>query len=146
LKYFLGIFTLSILFLSACQPQIKTETIIHVRIQTELGDIDIDLFADQAPITVDNFLNNMDAGVYNNGYFYRAARPDNQPAGAENPLSVIQGGNLEHSINRPQIAHETTVISGLDHQVGTLSMARFAPGTASSEFFISMGDNRILDY
>ena len=51
----------------------------HVRIETELGNIEVELDAQHAPITVSNFLRYVDAGHYSNGTFFRTVKPDNQP-------------------------------------------------------------------
>jgi len=63
-------------------------------------------------------------------------------------IGVIQGGLLreDHPDMLPPIPHETTRETGLKHLDGTISMARDAPGTASSEFFICVGDQPELDY
>ena len=130
-------------FPSGCAETREHE--VHVRIKTDMGDIDVALFPDRAPLTVQNFLANVDAGFYEGAAFYRAARPGNQP-NDERPMVLIQGGDIERGEARPTVAHETTEMSGLSHHIGTISMARFAPGTASTEFFISLGDNTRLDY
>ena len=118
------------------------EPVIPVIIATELGVIEAELYPDRAPITVANFLDNIDAGLYQAGHFYRALNKTSGPLG---PLALIQGGKALTSEGRPPIAHETTTVSGLSHTEGVLSMARLAPGTASSEFFICNGNNTGLD-
>ena len=121
-----------------------------VFISTELGDIIIELYADKAPITTANFLHYVDSEKFNElACFYRVVRPDNQP---NNPIKieVIQGGFATDSlIEKHQlqpIKHETTKETGVLHLNGTISMARLEPGTASSEFFICIGDQPQLDY
>lgn len=118
-----------------------------VLIQTELGDIQIELYPAQAPITVANFLRYVDEGRYQGATFYRAVRPDNQ---AQSPvrIEVVQGGlgMDEHPAKLPPIPHETTAVTGLKHLDGTLSMARLEPGSASSEFFICVGEQPELDF
>lgn len=68
-------------------------------------------------------------------------RPNNQPDN-DVKIDVIQGGLRNDSSvgNLTPIAHETTEATGLKHLDGTLSMARSEPGSASSEFFICIGD------
>ena len=63
-------------------------------------------------------------------------------------IEVIQGGlGFQESENRlPPIRHETTAETGIMHRDGAFSMARSAPGTASSEFFICIGDQPALDF
>jgi peptidyl-prolyl cis-trans isomerase A (cyclophilin A) len=74
---------------------------------------------------------------------------DNQP-GKTVKIEVIQGGLYSDSviekIQFPPIRHETTRETGLLHKDGVLSMARMEPGTASSEFFICVGDLPELDF
>ena len=121
-----------------------------VRISTEIGDITIEVYSDKAPITSANFLAYVDSGKYDNkSCFYRTVRMDNQP---NNPvkIEVIQGGFYEDSLIEkyqfPVIKHETTKETGVLHKDGTISMARGPVGTASSEFFICIGDQPELDF
>lgn len=119
-----------------------------VFISTEAGDIIIEIYADKAPITSANFLTLVGTGTFDEkACFYRVVRPDNQP---NNPvkIEVIQGGLVVDSlidIFQP-IAHETTAQTGVIHTDGTISMARSEPGTASTEFFICIGDQPELDF
>jgi len=82
--------------------------------------------------------------LYKGATFYRSVGPanDNNPA----TISVIQGGLGDLLSPLPPITHETTARSGLHHTDGVISMARDAPGSASSEFFICLGDNPALDF
>jgi peptidyl-prolyl cis-trans isomerase A (cyclophilin A) len=121
-----------------------------VLISTQLGDIEAEIFIDKAPITATNFLRYVDSGKYNsNACFYRTVRMDNQP-GKTVKIEVIQGGFYSDSviekIQFPPIRHETTRETGVLHKDGVLSMARNEPGTASSEFFICIGDQPALDF
>jgi peptidyl-prolyl cis-trans isomerase A (cyclophilin A) len=117
----------------------------QVVIETAIGIITAEIYTDRAPVTAENFLKLTREGVYNTGKagFYRVVRPDNQ----SNPvkIEVIQGGLNDRSAI-PAIHHETTQQTGLKHIDGTLSMARSEPGTASSEFFICIGDQPELDF
>jgi peptidyl-prolyl cis-trans isomerase A (cyclophilin A) len=61
-------------------------------------------------------------------------------------ISVIQGGLNADDAMLPSIPHESTVDTGLLHVDGAISMARAEPGTASSEFFICVGDQPALDF
>lgn len=118
-----------------------------VLIQTELGDITLEVFATQAPLTAGNFLRYVDQDRYRGATFYRAVRLDNQ---AQSPvkIEVVQGGlGMEpHPAKLPPIPHETTAQTGLKHLDGTVSMGRLEPGTAHSEFFICIGDQPELDF
>lgn len=119
-------------------------------ISTAAGDIEIELYADNAPVTAGNFLRYVDSAKYNsNACFYRVVRMDNQP-GKKTIIEVIQGGFYQDSlIEKYQFApirHETTRETGIMHRDGVISMARYGPGTASSEFFICIGDQPALDF
>ena len=118
-----------------------------VIIETEAGAIDITLDDDQAPGTVANFLRYVDAGMYDGGRFHRVVRPDNQPNDSIR-IEVIQGGvNLERMTeNGAPIPLERTSETGLRHLDGTISMARFRPDSAVSDFFICIGDQPELDF
>ena len=118
-----------------------------VIIETEAGAIDITLDDDQAPGTVANFLRYVDAGMYDGGRFHRVVRLDNQPNDSIR-IEVIQGGvNLERMTeNDAPIPLERTSETGLRHLDGTISMARFRPDSAVSDFFICIGDQPDLDY
>ena len=120
---------------------------IKIEINTELGSIIAELYPDKAPITCANFIKYIDQNKLNGASFYRVVRIDNQPNN-DIKIEVIQGG-LGFDIEEyplPPIEHETTKETGLLHKNGTLSMARVEPGTASSEFFICIGDQPELDY
>jgi peptidyl-prolyl cis-trans isomerase A (cyclophilin A) len=119
----------------------------HVLIRTELGDITIEIYEKDAPITAANFLKYVDEGRYKNGCFYRVVTMGNQPNN-DIKIEVIQGGlSRETRENQlPSIEHETTDKTGILHKNGVISMARLNPGTASSEFFICVGDQPELDF
>jgi peptidyl-prolyl cis-trans isomerase A (cyclophilin A) len=121
----------------------KRETII---IRTEFGDIYARLDLKNAPITSINFLRYVDSNMFDNTCFYRVVRLDNQPHDSIR-IEVIQGGRYENEDNGFEpIAHETTEMTGIKHRDGTISMARNGPGTATSEFFICVGDQPELDF
>jgi len=116
-------------------------------IRTELGDIHVSIDLRKAPVTSANFLKYVDAHLYDSACFYRLVQPGNQPADSVR-IEVIQGGRYKRAAERgfPPIAHETTVTTGILHRDGTVSMARSQPGTATSEFFICVGDQPELDF
>lgn len=135
------------LFVIACSsPHYKNP---HVRIETEKGDIEVELFPDQAPKSVAAFLKNVDAGNYKNTSFYRVLSPANQSSDSYKS-KLIQGGlwktNYKLSASLPVIPHETTQQTKILHSDGTVSFARAAVGTASTEFFICIGDQHGFDY
>jgi len=119
----------------------------QVLIQTELGDIVVELDAERAPITVSNFLRYVDEGRYADAKFYRVVTMDNQPDNLVK-IEVIQGGlgMGEHPQKLPPIKQETTNVTGILHKDGVISMARLAPDSAHSEFFICINDQPELDF
>ena len=113
----------------------------HVRMETGQGVIMLELFADKAPITAANFLRYIDAKRYDGATFYRALKTPGDPT-----TGLVQGGarfDPNHPI--PPITHEPTTQTGILHKDGTISLARRAPGTATSDFFICVGDASYLD-
>ena len=118
-----------------------------ITIETELGNIDIELFDDVAPLTAGNFLKYVDENMWRGASFYRSVTLDNQPDN-EIKIEVIQGGlGWSDSLPRlPEIRHEPTSETGILHKEGVVSMARSEPGSASSEFFICVSDQPSLDH
>lgn len=128
-----------------CNVQLHQTT--EIEIKTELGLIVAELYPDKAPVTCENFLKYIRNNKLAEAKFYRVVRMDNQPDNTIK-IEVIQGGlgfEVEES-PYPPIKHETTQETGVLHKDGTLSMARAEPGTASSEFFICIGDQPELDF
>ncbi|XOV91446.1 MAG: peptidylprolyl isomerase [Bacteroidota bacterium] len=118
-----------------------------ITINTELGPIVAELYPDKAPVTCENFLRYVENNMFDSSSFYRVVRMDNQPNN-EIKIEVIQGGLGFDRLDGgyPPIFHESTDITGFLHKDGTLSMARAEPGSASSEFFICIGDQPELDF
>jgi len=112
----------------------------RVRIETDKGVIVAELADDKAPITVANFLRYVDSGRMDSAVFYRASR-----APGSTTVGLIEAGVKDPAKLYPPIAHESTLVTGLKHLDGTLSMARFEPGTATSDFSILCGDSPYLD-
>lgn len=119
----------------------------RVRVQTELGDIVLELEAARAPNTTANFLKYVDAGHYDGGTFHRTVRMDNQP---ESPVKIeviqagVAAGTAKHGF--PAIALERTNVTGLLHKDGVVSMARGAPDSATSGWFVTITDQPSLDF
>ena len=117
---------------------------VRVTMSTSQGEIGIDLYLDRAPITAGNFLQLVDNGDLDGGSFYRVVSYENDNG---NPgIEVIQGGLGSAGDGFDTIDHETTEQTGIRHTDGVISMARGAVGTASTEFFICIGDQPGLDY
>ncbi|MDX9727964.1 MAG: peptidylprolyl isomerase [Bacteroidales bacterium] len=143
-KHFLTLMLLLVLPSLYGQPGAGKEKII---IRTELGEIQVRIDLVRAPVTSANFLRYIDAGLFDSTCFYRVVRPDNQPKDSVF-IGVIQGGRYEDEETGgfPPIPHETTEATGIRHRDGVISMARWTPGTATSEYFICVGDQPDLDY
>lgn len=131
------------------QSHPSSNSTIHIAIETSLGEIVVGLDSSAAPLTTGNFLRYVDAGRYNATEFYRTVRldPDNQPNNTIK-IEVIQGGvNSESdSLALPPILLEGTNVTGLKHLDGVISMARSEPNSATTEFFICIGDQPELDF
>lgn len=118
------------------------ETVV---LETQMGDIVIEVYEDKAPLSSADFLYHVDNGLYDGEGFYRVVRPDTDPRDMN--MQLIQGGLLSLVPVTQAIDHETTQMTGLSHTDGMVSIARDAPGTGSAAyFFITIGDNSFLDY
>lgn len=109
-----------------------------VKLQTNFGDITIELNAEKAPVTVANFLNYVDKGFYDGTIFHRVING-----------FMIQGGGFDASMNQKptdaEIKNEAD--NGLSNDRYTIAMARTsAPHSASSQFFINVADNDFLNF
>ncbi|MFN7945827.1 MAG: peptidylprolyl isomerase [Blastocatellia bacterium] len=122
---------------------------VNVVIETEQGKIEVELYPAKAPVTVANFLKYVDGGFYEGGVFHRTVklRPDNQPNNNVK-IEVIQAGPNPDKKDKGfgPISLERTSQTGLRHVDGAISMARSGPDTATSDFFICIGDQPELDY
>ncbi|MDT3707884.1 MAG: peptidylprolyl isomerase [Thiobacillus sp.] len=110
----------------------------RVLIETSMGNITVELFPAQAPQTTANFLRYVKSGFYDGLMFHRVI-----------PGFMIQGGGLMPDMsekpNGSPIANEA--YNGLKNLRGTLAMARTGdPHSATSQFFINVADNRLLDH
>ena len=109
-----------------------------IKMTTSLGEIMIELYPDEAPVTVRNFLDYVESGFFTGTIFHRVI-----------PGFVIQGGGLDKDMRpkqtNPGIINEAD--NGLKNEVGMLSMARTNdPNSATSQFFINLVDNAFLDF
>ena len=118
-----------------------------VLIQTTLGDIEVELDAERAPITTKNFLRYALEGLYADGAFHRTVTLANQPDDTVK-IEVIQASAnpAREKEFLPPIPLERTRDTGLRHVDGAISMARDGPDTARDEFFICIGDQPELDF
>jgi peptidyl-prolyl cis-trans isomerase A (cyclophilin A) len=125
-------------------PQPAAQTVpkpatVRVDVETSEGKVVLELEKERAPVTTANFLRYVDQKRLNGVTFYRATKV--QPG-----YGFIQGG-VRNDPKRvlPPIKHEPTTQTGLTHSDGTISMARVGPGTASGDFFITVGDIPSMD-
>jgi peptidyl-prolyl cis-trans isomerase A (cyclophilin A) len=115
--------------------------VVRVALKTSKGVITLELAGDKAPITVRNFLRYVDLKLFDKSAFYRVSHAPNAP-----DHGLVEGGlrGNRAKVLKP-IAHESTLKTGLTHKDGTVSMARRAPGTATADFFIVVGDQPGFD-
>ena len=113
----------------------------RVVLETAEGRIVLELETAKAPVTAKNFLRYVDNKRFDGAVFFRASKTPGAPQ-----YGLLQGG-LQGDVSKmyPPIAHEPTTQSGLKHLDGTISMGRFAPGTARADFFILLGEAAYLD-
>lgn len=109
-----------------------------IKFTTSLGDILIELYPDEAPVTVENFVEYVENGFYDGTIFHRVI-----------PDFVVQGGGMlpgmQQKPTRKGIQNEAD--NGLNNLAGTLSMARTNdPNSATSQFFINLKNNDFLDH
>ncbi|MFO1514691.1 MAG: peptidylprolyl isomerase, partial [Verrucomicrobiota bacterium] len=119
----------------------------RVQLLTSLGEIEVELYAKEAPVTVTNFLRYVLDGFYRDGQFFRTVTMDNQPTNNVK-IQVIQAETVASRQNElfPPIPLERTRDTGIKHLDGTLSMARDGPDTAQDSFSICIGDQPELDF
>ena len=129
----------------------QTESAVRVVLETPLGEVEVALYPERAPLSVAQFLRYVEGGHYAGAHFYRATHTAGGDAhdvvqGGLRSLPMLTGseGEAEELPFRP-VAHETTDATGLSNERGVLAYARLEPGTANSEFFFNLGDNRVLD-
>ena len=122
-------------------PPIKETTMSDmsvVQLNTNMGDITLELYQDKAPKTVDNFLNYVKSGHYEGTIFHRVIDG-----------FMIQGGGMDKNMNEKatQTPIENEADNGLKNDVGTIAMARTGdPHSATSQFFINVKDNDFLNH
>jgi peptidyl-prolyl cis-trans isomerase B (cyclophilin B) len=109
-----------------------------VLMETSMGLITLELYADKAPVTVANFLQYVDAGFYEGTIFHRVISN-----------FMIQGGGMTASMKEKptQAPIINEAANGLSNLTGTVAMARTGdPHSATAQFFINVGDNLFLDH
>ncbi|MEZ5351949.1 MAG: peptidylprolyl isomerase [Bryobacteraceae bacterium] len=122
---------LGLLLLAACGHVFAQ----NIRIRTTMGDIDVTLLPDSAPLTVQNFLNYANKGAYNNSFFHRSVSN-----------FVVQGGGFKWADGTSMPIPEDPPVKNeyrLSNVRGTLAMAKLGtgPDTATNQWFFNLGDN-----
>ena len=146
-----GLLVASLIMLATLAPAARAQSAAGaagptIIIETSAGEIRVSLDTAHAPATTANFLRYVDQHFYDDTAFYRTVRADNQPDNAVK-IDVIQGGlHDEAGAGYAPIPLEHTSKTGLRHVDGAISMARDGPETATSEFFICIGDQPELDF
>lgn len=120
------------------QGQAKPNPNPRVLLETSKGNIVLELYADKAPKTVDNFLAYVKSGHYNGTIFHRVINN-----------FMVQGGGFDtagkQKATRPPVQNEAD--NGLKNETGTVAMARTPdPHSASAQFFINLKDNTFLNH
>lgn len=114
-------------------PASQQSDLVHVALDTEKGRILLALDRARAPLSTANFLRYVEAKRFDGITFYRA-----MPYGEGNGL--VQGGiTRDARLLFPPIAHEPASQTGIKHEAGTILFANAGPGTARSDFFITLG-------
>ena len=109
-----------------------------IKIITNVGDIQIELFNDKSPITAGNFIKYIEAGYFSGTIFHRVIKD-----------FMIQGGGFDESMNQKNTFEpiQNEANNGLSNKRGTIAMARTNdPHSASAQFFINLKDNTFLDF
>jgi peptidyl-prolyl cis-trans isomerase A (cyclophilin A) len=137
-----GLIAVLVSGLAAAQDaESPTYALVNVVIHTSQGDITLALEKERAPLTTANFLRYVDQKRFDGATFYRAVKLDD-----EGRYGLVQGGlkGDPKKVLKP-VKHEAPFTTGLSNVSGAVSMARGAPGTAASDFFIVIGDLVSLD-
>lgn len=109
-----------------------------VLLETNFGNITLELYADKAPVTVKNFLDYVKSGQYDNTIFHRVING-----------FMIQGGGFTKEMDQKSVKAPIVIESenGLKNDRGTIAMARTSDvNSATSQFFINVVDNKMLDF
>ncbi len=107
-------------------------------IRTSMGEFQVELYADKAPLSVENFINYANSGYYNGTIFHRVIGN-----------FMIQGGGFTPEMEKKAVGEpiQNEANNGLQNKRGTLAMARTNnPHSATSQFFINVQDNTDLNY
>jgi cyclophilin family peptidyl-prolyl cis-trans isomerase len=138
MKKLLRLFTFTLLAFAFSVQNLHAQANPSAVLHTSMGDIKLELFADQAPVSVENFIGYAKSGFYDGTIFHRVISH-----------FMIQGGGftaeMEKKATREPIANEAN--NGLSNTRGTIAMARTNdPHSATAQFFINTSDNLNLNH
>ena len=122
-------------------PAVVPAEHVYVALTTSAGVITLDLDKTHAPLTTANFLKYVDSKRLDGAVFYRAMHLPY----SDKPSGLLQGGVRNAAKLLPPVPHEPTSRTGILHKAGTVSMARFAPGSATADFLFLVSDMPSLD-
>ena len=131
---------ITIILIGACaMNKLEVSKDVNVKMVTNKGIIELELYADKAPITVENFVKYANDGFFNGTVFHRVINN-----------FMIQGGGFTIEGDQKKDAYEqiqNEADNGLSNEIGTIAMARTNnPHSATSQFFINVKDNNFLDH
>jgi len=129
---------LAILLTLLTPPTLLAEGNPSAVIRTSMGEIQLQLYADKAPVSVENFVNYAKSGYYDGTIFHRVIGN-----------FMIQGGGFTPDMQKKTTGEpiQNEAANGLKNKRGTIAMARTNnPHSATSQFFINVNDNTDLDY
>lgn len=113
---------------------------VYVALTMPQGVVTLALDKTHAPLTTANYLKYVDSKKMDGAVFYRAMHFD-----YDHEQGLLQGGVRNPANLLPPVAHEPTSKTGIKHVAGTVSMARFAPGSATADFLILLTDMTSLN-
>ncbi len=133
-----GLMALALIITAGLSARAEKRSNPLVKLETSMGEITVELYADKAPATAANFLQYVKDGFYNGTIFHRVI-----------PTFMIQGGGFDAQMNqkptRAPIQNEAD--NGLKNEAYTLAMARtMDPNSATAQFFINVADNQFLNH
>jgi len=115
----------------------------EIVLKTNFGDIELELFADKAPATVENFKKLVQEGFYNGVKFHRIIKGFMIQGG--DPLTKDDSQKINWGMGGPGYAFNDELYTGNSNVMGTIAMANAGPNTNGSQFFINTADNNSLD-
>lgn len=132
----MGLFIVLALALTA--QGVAAEEVTRVLMKTSMGEIQLELYPEKAPASVENFVNYANSGYYDGTIFHRVISS-----------FMIQGGGFTPDMQKKSTGSsiQNEANNGLSNRRGTIAMARMPqPHSATSQFFINVQNNMNLDY